>query len=221
VTVDNPGEVFLAVLAEVLREQGIEVEGAVRLVTADEAFPHLTPLLEHHSGLLAAIQVANKRSQNFYAEQILKTLGREMTGEGSFRRGAEVVTTFLEKQGFKPEQYRLRDGSGLSRENQLSAHFLTDLLVVMAHSPVADPYRESLAEAGVDGSMRNRLRDVNTSAKVFGKTGSLATVRALSGYVQSESGELLAYSFLMNGPGAGTWRARSVQDEALKLLADR
>jgi D-alanyl-D-alanine carboxypeptidase/D-alanyl-D-alanine-endopeptidase (penicillin-binding protein 4) len=90
----------------------------------------------------------------------------------------------------------------------------------MAHAPVADLYRESLAEAGVDGSMRHRLRDANSSAKVFGKTGSLATVRALSGYVQSESGELLAYSFLMNGSGAGTWRARSVQDEALKLLAD-
>jgi len=221
VTVDNPGEFFLQVLAEVLREQGIEVRGGVRLVEADEAFPHLTPLLEHRSGLPAAIQVANKRSQNFYAEQILKTLSREMTGEGSFRRGTQVVTMFLEKEGFKPGQYRLIDGSGLSRGNQLSAHFFTDLLVVMAHSPVADLYRESLAEAGVDGSMRHRLRDVNSSAKVFGKTGSLATVRALSGYVQSESGELLAYSFLMNGPGAGTWRARSIQDEALKLLAGR
>lgn len=220
VTVDNPGEFFLEVLAGVLRERGIEVRGRVRLVAADETFAHLTPLLEHRSGLRDAIEVANKRSQNFYAEQILKTLGRETLGEGSFGRGVEAVTMFLEKQEFNPEHYRLADGSGLSRDNQLSAHFLTDLLAVMAHSPVADVYRESLAEAGVDGSMRNRLRDVNSGAKVFGKTGSLATVRALSGYVQAESGELLAYSFLMNGSAAGTWRARSVQDEALKLLAD-
>lgn len=218
VTVDVPGEYFLAVLAQVLRQQGIEVRGRVRLVEPGEAVPPLTTLIEHRSQLLSAVRVANKRSQNFYAEQILKTLGREVLGEGSFERGVEAVTTFLDKRGLDPEGYHLVDGSGMSRENRLSARCITNLLAVMAHSPVAEPYLESLSQAGVDGSLRSRLREPEYAGKVFAKTGTLTGVRALSGYARTQRGELLAYSFLMNGRSAGTGRARSLQDEALRLL---
>ena len=218
-TVDDPGRFFLTVLAQILGQEGIPVRGRVRLVEPGEALPALTTLIEHRSHLLSAIQVANTRSQNFYAEQILKTLGREVLGEGSFERGVEVVTTFLEGRGLNPEGYHLTDGSGMSRENRLSARCITDLLAVMAHSPLADQYMESLSQAGVDGSMRSRLREPEFAGKVFGKTGTLSGVRALSGYVRSERGELLAYSFLMNGPAAGNWRARECQNDALKALA--
>jgi len=218
VTVDNPGEYFLAVLAQVLRQQGIQLRGRVRLVEPGEPLPPLTTLIEHRSSLLASIEVANKRSQNFYAEQILKTLGREVLGEGSFKRGVEAVTAFLEEQGLDLGGSRLVDGSGLSPENRLSARLTTDLLVAMARTPMAQGYMTSLAQAGVDGSMRNRLREPEFRGKVFAKTGTLARVRALSGYVRSRRGELLAYSFLMNGSAAGSWPARTAQDEALRVL---
>ena len=218
VTVDDPGGYFLTVLAQVLRRRGIRLKGRVRLVEPEETLPPLSTLLEHRSGLLAAIQVANKRSQNFYAEQILKTLGREVSGEGSFARGVEVVTSFLRRAGLDPRGLRLVDGSGLARENRLSARFLTDLLVLVARSPDGDAYLGSLAKAGLEGSLRSRLREPDYRGRVLGKTGTLAGVRALSGYVRTRRGELLAFSFLMNGPAAGTLRARSVQDEALRRL---
>jgi len=202
----------------VLRQHGIEVRGRVRLVKPGEALSPLTTLVEHRSGLLSAIQVANKRSQNFYAEQILKTLGREVHGQGSFERGVEVVTRFLQQRGLNPDGYRLVDGSGMSRRNRLSARCITNLLAVLAHAPVAEPYLESLSQAGVDGSLRSRLREPKYAGKVFAKTGTLTGVRALSGYARSQRGELLAYSFLMNGRSAETGRARSLQDQALRLL---
>jgi len=219
VTVDDPGHFFLAVLAQVLSQEGIVLRGQARLVEPGETLPPLTTLIEHRSGLLAAIRVANKRSQNFYAEQILKTVGRKVLGQGSFQRGVEAVTTFLEERGLSPEGYRLTDGSGMSRENRLSARCITDLLTVMAHSPPADAYRKSFARVGQDGSLRSRLREPEFAGKVFGKTGTLSGVRALSGYVRSKRGELLAYSFLMNGRAAGNWRARQCQNDALKALA--
>lgn len=218
VTVDEPGEYFLAVLAQVLRSRGIQVRGRPRLVEPDEVFTSLTTLVEHRSGLADAVRVANERSQNFYAEQILKTLGREVLGEGSFAAGVEAVTAFLRRAGLDPRGFHLVDGSGLSRENRLSARCLTDLLVWMARSPLSDLYLESLAEAGREGSLRARLREPPYRGKVLGKTGTLAGVRALSGYVRSRRGELLAFSFLMNGPEAGSLRARTAQDEALRLL---
>jgi len=219
VTVDDPGEFFLTVLAQVLREEGIEVRGEVRLVQPGEAIGSPVTLIEHRSRLLLAIQVANKRSQNFYAEQILKTLGRELLAEGSFQRGIEAVAAFLEKQGLEADGYHLVDGSGMSQENRLSARCVTELLALMARSPVADVYLHSLSQAGVDGSLRSRLQEKQFSGRIFGKTGTLAGVRALSGYVRSRRGELLVYSFLMNGPTAGNLRARELQDKALRLLA--
>ena len=219
VTVDNPGEFFLVVLRPVLLAEGIEVKGKSRLVEPDETLPPLTVVVEHRSGLAASIRVANKRSQNFYAEQILKTLGRELLAEGSFAQGVEAVMRFLAQATIDTAGCRLVDGSGLSRENRLSARCITELLVHMARSPVADIYIESLSQAGVDGSLRRRPITSEVQAEVFGKTGTLAGVRALSGYVRTPGGELLAYSFLMNGPAAGSWQARQLQNQALDVLA--
>ncbi len=219
VTVDDPGEFFLTVLAQVLREEGIEVQGRARLVGVNEVLPSLTALVEHRSGLVESIRVANKRSQNFYAEQILKTLGRELLGEGSFTRGGEAVQAFLEKQAVTTEGCLLVDGSGMSRENRLTARCITELLVQVARSDVGQTYIESLARAGTDGSLRNRPLKSDVQAEAFGKTGTLAGVRVLSGYVRSQGGELLTYSFLMNGGAAGSWTARALQDRALDALA--
>jgi len=219
VTVDEPGEYFLTVLAEVLRQHGITIRGRVRLVAPEENLPSPVTLMEHRSSLLSAVRVANKRSQNFYAEQILKTTGRELVGRGSFEGGTQAVLTFLADRGLESRQVSLADGCGLSRRNRLSAQAITDLLVLMARGPHGDVFVESLAEAGVDGSMRRRVNDPEFRGRIFGKTGTLARVRALSGYVRSQRGELLVYSFLMNGKAAGYWQARQAQDEALKVLA--
>jgi D-alanyl-D-alanine carboxypeptidase/D-alanyl-D-alanine-endopeptidase (penicillin-binding protein 4) len=94
----------------------------------------------------------------------------------------------------------MADGSGLSRFNLITPHETVQLLLTMAHSPYRDAFYSSLAVTGEEGTLRNRPRETSNAApfNVRAKTGTMAHVRNLSGYITTKSGELLAFSLLCN-----------------------
>lgn len=229
--VHDPALYFGTVLREVLQREGIRVEGRVRREAAagpkgSEAIPpgglgeEWVDLDLHRSPLLQSVETANRRSQNFHAEQILKTLGRVKGGEGSFASGSRVVEGFLAKIGLQKGSYDVADGSGLSRENRISARGIVTILRHMAHGRHGEAYLSSLAISGdPDGTLRRRLRSEKTKGKVRAKTGSLRGVSCLSGIVATPLGELVAFSILMNGT-AQSGAARQAQDRFCTVLTD-
>jgi D-alanyl-D-alanine carboxypeptidase/D-alanyl-D-alanine-endopeptidase (penicillin-binding protein 4) len=173
--------------------------------------------IEHHTPLVPVLEHMNKESQNFYAEQVFKTLGASWGGTGSWRTGQEAVLHFLEAVGLAQEGIVADDGSGLSRENRLTAWHLTELLRVMHESPYRRAFRESLAVIGADGTLDRRLTDDDYRGRIQAKTGSLAGVRALTGYATTRDGRELVFSLLANhthGPVA------DAQDAFCRILID-
>lgn len=220
VTVPDPVGYFGAALLAALAEEGIEVAGRARPV---ERIPPgaWERVAEHRTSLLTALEVVNKRSQNFYAESVLKTLGAESCDRGTWEAGLDAVAQFLEEEvGIPRGAYRMADGSGLSRGNRFSADQLVRLLRHMYYHRWGRAFLQSLPHSGEDGvSWERRLEGDGYRGNVFAKTGTLSGVSTLSGYAKGRSGRLYAFSILGNGTGA-TWRARDAQDAILRALID-
>jgi D-alanyl-D-alanine carboxypeptidase/D-alanyl-D-alanine-endopeptidase (penicillin-binding protein 4) len=210
-TVPDPGMFAATVIKETLRAEGVAVAGQVvrrKVWTADWRMPQgFTPLVYHYSTLAQSVRVANKNSQNFYAECMLKALaayGESQdhewpTAQGSWAAGDRAVPKALEALGVPTSGCVFDDGCGLSRTDRMTAETLARILVVMAKHPRSDIWMDSLAVAGdTMGTLRKRMKNKNLAGRVFAKTGLIDGVKALSGYVKSDSGRLIAFSMLVN-----------------------
>ncbi|HTS02355.1 MAG TPA: D-alanyl-D-alanine carboxypeptidase/D-alanyl-D-alanine-endopeptidase, partial [Thermoanaerobaculia bacterium] len=222
VTVPDPPLYLASALAEVLREDGIQVSAPP--IVRTEAAPGSPGVLlhSHETPLLPVLAVCNKRSQSFFAEQILKTLGAERRGKGTWENGRAEVSAFLASLGLDPSRYELADGSGRAHTNRASAGAYTDFLVALATRwSHFEDFRGTLAVSGEpDGTLRHRLLTDATCGKVFAKTGNVAGVVTLAGYVTAESGRTYAFAILLNG-GCREPRGHAFQDRLLQELAAR
>ncbi len=222
-TIYNPTKFYTAVLKEVLEENGITVEG--NPVDCDELDDmnwrqDQTLLIEHHSPPFRDIlKGLMKRSQNMYAETMTRLLGYDEYGLGSFSNGKKVVEKQLEMWGIEPGTYVYADGSGLSRYNYWSPAQFVKILEAMYDSPYWPVWYEMQAVAGVDGTLKNRMKGTPAEKNVHAKTGTIANSRGLSGYVTTQDGELLIFSFLINGHLLRSNETDLITDKVLELLA--
>jgi PBP4 family serine-type D-alanyl-D-alanine carboxypeptidase len=219
--VENPSRFAAVLFRDALREAGITLSDKVApLLDGQDSAARL--IAEHHSPPMREIvALINKPSDNLLAEIVLKTIGKERRGQGSTAAGIEAMREFLQRAGLEMGAVNLVDGSGLSRMNTTSAENLVRLLTYMARSPYAESYRNSLPAFGVDGTLRNRLRDTPVQGKGFAKTGSLYRVSTLAGYLTTQSGRTLVFAILMNNYNASGSDARALQDQIVRLLWER
>ena len=219
VAVPDPVEYFGAALVAALAEEGIEVAGRPRPV---ERLPGLIwdTVAVHRSDLLTTIEITNKRSQNFYAESLLKALGAAACGRGTWEAGIEAVAEFLEKIGIARGGYLMVDGSGLSRNDRFSPRQVVQLLRSMYFHPFGREFLRSLPFSGEEeSSWKQRLAEPPYAGNVFAKTGTILGVSTLSGYAKARSGKLYAFSILCNDVRA-TWEARRLQDRIVRAIID-
>ncbi|MEK7467733.1 MAG: D-alanyl-D-alanine carboxypeptidase/D-alanyl-D-alanine-endopeptidase [Planctomycetota bacterium] len=215
VTIDDPARFFGAVLLETLARNGLEVKEApitLRNEPFIPAFGDGQPLV-HATPLRDALRVMLQRSQNFYAEQILRAAGP---------RGATVKECILEARkslalvGIGAEELAWLDGSGLSKGNRASAAAVTKLLAGASKRPWGAVFRECLAAPGGDGTLSKRLPGLEGAVRA--KTGTIAGVSNLAGYVETKGGRA-AFAVLCSQLKEGTPPATRLQDEIVRLLA--
>ena len=220
IPVDDPPMFFLTLLRETLIREGIPVIGKPVVATEPVAIGKDEKLVGTYvSSLDKAVVVANKDSQNLYAEQILKVMGWKLLKKGTFENGAAKAKEFLSAVSPAGSACVIDDGSGLSRKNQLSASALADLLVWVLRQPEAKVFIDSLSIGGVDGTMDDRFREQPYRGRVKAKTGTVAGASSLSGYIEVP-GDVFAFSVLMNSPKAGVWRMKQAQDAICKEIID-
>jgi D-alanyl-D-alanine carboxypeptidase/D-alanyl-D-alanine-endopeptidase (penicillin-binding protein 4) len=199
VTVPDPIAYFGAALRAALAQEGITIDGGLRSVDQLPG-PVWQLVAVHRSDLATAIHTTNKRSQNFYAESLVKQVGAKRCGQGSWSAGVKAIGELMASIGIPPGEIRMVDGSGMSRENQASPRAITTLLRHMFYHPAGTELVRSLPFAGEDNkSWKRRLAAPPYYGNVFAKTGTLAGVSALSGYARAVSGKSYAFSILLNG----------------------
>jgi serine-type D-Ala-D-Ala carboxypeptidase/endopeptidase (penicillin-binding protein 4) len=219
VTVENPVHYFASVVRTTLERNGIQVAGQMRLVPQADG-GDWSPLIVHSTPLEIVTYVINKKSQNHYAEQLLKAIGAETRRDGSFGGGGAAVKEWLvTRLGVPPGEFVQADGSGMSRENQASADAFIRVLRHMWTTPHRNDFLASMPYSGeVDSRLRRRMNERAYARRVYAKTGYLSGAIGLSGYVQAESGRVYAFSFLFNRYATGVWGVYRLQDEMLKEI---
>jgi D-alanyl-D-alanine carboxypeptidase/D-alanyl-D-alanine-endopeptidase (penicillin-binding protein 4) len=196
----DPTQYVLELFRGSLERADIRVDGQVRAIQKDEPRAEPSWAGEIRSDSLGAVLAEMlKESDNQMAESILRTLGLATTGMGSAQAGIMLVEETLARFGVEPDAVRIADGSGLSRNNLVTPNAMTRLLRAMWRHPQYEVFLASMPIAGVDGTLRKRLVGTAGRGNVRAKTGSLSTVRALSGYLTDGRGETLVFSLLLNG----------------------
>jgi len=172
----------------------------------------LSPPLEE------VVRISLARSHNWTAEQLLRTLGAELRGEGSTAAGIEVVTEWLVNGvGLDSLSFHLRDGSGLSAFNLVSPRALVEILAHTRRLPWGETFRNAMATPGQDGTLENRLNGLE--GRVFAKTGTISHVNGLSGYLVAEDGREIAFSILTNASNLPAPEVRARIDRLVRELA--
>jgi D-alanyl-D-alanine carboxypeptidase/D-alanyl-D-alanine-endopeptidase (penicillin-binding protein 4) len=162
-----------------------------------------------------------KASQNLYAESLLKAAGAARGGLGTTAAGRAVVRSAFAAWGIPDDSVVLADGSGLSRYNYVTAAALTAVLERMYTDPKhRDAFVASLPIAGKDGTVASRMRRTRAEGNAEAKTGSIANVRALSGYVRTRDGETLVFSILANDFVVPAATVNWIADLAVEILAN-
>lgn len=216
VPVSNPTLMTAHAFREALVNAGIEVAATPLDVDDLENAPRpddMDELLVHQSPPLGEIlKVVNKESNNFYAEQVFRTFGWGGTAVGAEARVKDLVR----RAGASADYLSVRDGSGLSRKDLVTAEALGRLLILMNTHRERAAFHASLAQAGeAQSTMRYRMRDL----PVLAKTGSLEYVRALAGYVTAQSGRELAFVVFANNYAVPPYRITQSIDAIVTEVA--
>lgn len=225
----HPAMVFVYMLRAALAQRGVTITGRSHTIDAREragvplqtaALAEIASLQSPPLGEIAAQTL--KPSENLYAELILRTLGNTARSDPkltSEEAGLEAIKAFLREAGVDTSLLVLTDGSGLSRRDLVTADTTLKLLAHMDRHRYSKAFRDALPIAGVDGSLRNRMKATAAANNVRAKTGTLPTIATLCGYVTSAAGERLVFSILINNYPDSTGSRRSYLDEIAILLA--
>jgi D-alanyl-D-alanine carboxypeptidase/D-alanyl-D-alanine-endopeptidase (penicillin-binding protein 4) len=198
--VEDPGAYFGHTLERILAMRGVKVMGSVRRGPVP-AGAHLLHVSESEA-LGDVVRRLNKSSNNFMAEQLVKSLGAQVKGApGTWPSGISVIEEFLAEAGIGRGTYVMKNGSGLNDANRFSARQTVTLLRAMwGRFPLMAEFLASLPVAGRDGTIRWRMDGSDAHGMLRAKTGTLESVTSLSGYVETASRERLAFAILVNDP---------------------
>lgn len=214
-SIHDPAQLAALLFIEALKKRGIAIDGQARsrdfrVPPAEKFDPSQASELAYvlSKPLSEIVKATNKESINLNAELILRTLGRER-GEsapdadqrrseerGDDEAGLAVIRQWLSRAGIATNNLALHDGSGLSRLDLVTPETTARLLQAVSKTPTASVFRESLPVAGVDGTLKGRLRLYQN--RISAKTGSLTYDNSLSGFLTTTDGENLAFSVMCN-----------------------
>ncbi len=194
-------------VAEIGREGfvGVNEEG-IRIICTEQSAP-----------LSEIIKVTNYESNNVYAEALLKTLGLEFQGEGSYTCGAKAVKELLsDSDAIEVRGMKVVDGSGLSRVNHVSVATLCEVLMSMHENQA---YVASLPYPGSESTVKNMLKSSSERDRVRMKSGSMGGVRGLSGYILPiNEEEMVMFSIVVNNYACSSGAMQKKMEEIILLL---
>lgn len=210
---------FVHVFAERLRNKGVNIGQSV---WSESPVDSALVLCTIHRPIGEVLMRALKESDNLCAESMFYHLASKNhpSGRVGAEDGSEVINRFMkEKLGFNPEYYRIADGSGVSLYNYVSPRLLLEYLkYAYYHREVFMPFYEALPVAGIDGTLKHRMKKAPAYRNVRAKTGSVTGVSSLAGYVKAANGHWLGF-VIINQNVMKLKQARDFQDKVCSILS--
>ena len=210
----DPADYFLESLRLQLIKGGIEVTRGI-VVKESQKDRRERLLLEIVApSIQQIVNKINQDSNNLYAEAIAKVLAQKF----ETKTNIEAIERGLTKLGISNDEYVLVDASGLSRQNLVAPKTLVKTLSLMSRSPYALSYRQSLAVAGISGTLKNRFINTAVEGNLWGKTGTLTRVSSLSGYLTMPDSSTIVFSIVVNNSELKSTKIRQAIDYVVRIL---
>jgi len=219
VNVYNPKLYFLNLLREKLTDNGIKISGTIKFDTLPDFGKVISTIYRRYDSVIVNL---NKTSDNLSAEMTLRAMGEKIFGApADAQKGLRLIDSLISLSGLEPSVYRLVDGSGVSHYNLVSAELLVSILkyIYFKQPELFEILYNSFPIAGVDGTLRSRMKGSPAQNNVHAKTGTLSGVSALSGYIKTDNGNMLTFSMLIQNHVRNNSTAVYFQNEICNLLA--
>ena len=222
IPVDNPTDYTLNAFKFILEQNGIRVSDPSDIDEIPDYCPDFNKMhliyVHESMPLSQIIKTINKISQNFYAEQLLKTLGQELGNNGTTQSGIAIEKEWFSSIGINTVDIAIIDGSGLSHNNLVTTEQIIKLLWYVRSHQDWQIFRESLSIGGQDGTLQHRLKVSTAAGHVYAKTGSMKNVRALSGSIYALNGREYLFSILVNHYSASACEIDKLLDQIVTLI---
>ncbi len=219
----NPAKFAAESMLDIFNKSGIKVLGFAD-VKKGENYEQDKLLFTHTSPTLAElVKHTNKRSDNLYAEVLLRDLSVYTGGEGNADDGLKKLNQYLEILGLNKDEFDIYDASGLSYQNNVSCQAVVTLLEKILDEPYAQTFKDSLVIAGNNGEKNifgPRVKNKNFAFKTLLKTGALDKARTIAGYSKSKKGKDMAFCFFINNFKAKSKDITALQESFLEYLAN-
>jgi len=218
VAIERPAAYFGFLLYENLAAADIDAKGEL-VEKALEEGSQFIPLIEFSTSLTDCLARCNKNSLGLVAEAMLKTIAAMNNPDkknGSWKRGRELISEYLLQLDIDQSQFYIDDGSGLSRQNELTAYTITTVLSDIYNGKNWQLYRDSLAVGGEDGTIEGYFKEDKYKGRIRGKTGYISGVRSLSGVAETDEGDYI-FSILVNNSNGHT---RTVINSIAEAIID-
>ncbi|MDO8955141.1 MAG: D-alanyl-D-alanine carboxypeptidase/D-alanyl-D-alanine-endopeptidase [Gammaproteobacteria bacterium] len=216
--VHTPEDYAIRMTKRLLKSQGITVTGSTEI--GSTAYGAKVIATHQSASLDIILGIMLKKSDNLYAEAITRTLGQKYYGVGSHKAGVNAINAIIQKQlgpDFSPPY--LQDGAGESTYNLISPQQIAEVLYGMYHSSMGPIFIKDLAISGKPGTLAYRMTKPPLGGRVFGKTGTIAGVSTLSGYIMLPGHQPVIFSIMMNEIVGSPNRSRNAQDQIVTFAS--
>lgn len=170
--------------------------------------------------LFEIAKITNKTSNNLYAEHLHKAISAQQTGQGQNKLSNDIIANYWKNRGLNSNQLFITDGSGLSRSNAISVYNIVQLFKYMHQSKYSNHFYESLSIAGVDGTLKSLCTGTRAANNVHAKSGTMSRVKAYAGYVDTRSGQRIAFAIVANNYNVSTSAITKKMENLMVKMAE-
>ncbi len=214
IPLNNPKLNFMLRLADIFKDSKIEYFGKFTNAKLPKTNIYLVDEVQH--GILPMLGLIIKNSDNLVAESLFKAAGAEWAeAQGSFENSKKMLDAYFEKLGIDAQDIRIVDGSGVSKNNLMTADFMANFLVYLSEQEGFENI-EMLLPTPSEGTLKNRMLYFKDNLRA--KTGTLADTSAIAGYITSKRGKTYAFDIMINDAKTSSADKKNIEEQILRSL---
>lgn len=214
IPLNNPKLNFMLRLADIFKDSKIEYFGKFTNAKLPKTNIYLVDEVQH--GILPMLGLIIKNSDNLVAESLFKAAGAEWAeAQGSFENSKKMLDAYFEKLGIDAQDIRIVDGSGVSKNNLMTADFMANFLVSLSEQDGFENI-EMLLPTPSEGTLKNRMLYFKDNLRA--KTGTLADTSAIAGYITSKRGKTYAFDIMINDAKTSSADKKNIEEQILRSL---
>ncbi len=215
--VNSPKRYFFIKLEEAISSAKIEFYDGFRQRKTPADNIYLVDEIKHP--ITPVLLDIFKNSNNMAAETVFKVAGGKFVNNtGALKNSLKMFDEYCRKNGLKNENIKIVDGSGVSKNNLMTADFMTDFLLLQAKREDFENYMKLFPTAG-EGTLQNRMLYFKDT--LYAKTGTLTDISAICGYIKTRNGNIVAFDIMINDPKSSSSAKKTTEEQIIRAIYNK